>query len=144
MKKKWLIPVCAVIVILAVATVLFLSARKGDISDVKRIIGNSALYDDALIQEACDVVEKTFAKEFEGCTLVGLYYDEDIENRFAEEIEKYRAEKGQELIVLLSVFTTGKSSISGGFNPDAIYSDWQWYLVRTPDKSSWEIVSWGY
>lgn len=144
MKKKRIIGVCAAIFIVIVAAVFFLPTRKGDISDVKRIIGNSALYEDTLIQEACNVVEKTFAEEFEGCTLVGLYYDEDVENRFAEEMEKYRTEKGQELIVLLSTFTTGKSSVSGGFNPDDIYTDWQWYLVRTPDKESWEIVSWGY
>lgn len=143
MKKKILL-ICAAVVLVAVAAILFLSAGKGDISNVKRILGNSTLYEDALIQEACDVVEKTFAAEFEGCTLVGLYYDEDIENRFAEEIERYRTEKGQELIVLLSIFTTGKSSVSGGFNPEDIYADWQWYLVRTPDKDSWEIVSWGY
>lgn len=144
MRKKWLIGVCTAIFIIIVAAVFFLPTKKGDISDVKRIIGDSALYDDTLIQEACDVVEKTFAEEFEGCTLIGLYYEESIENRFAKDIEKYRAEKGQELIVLLSTFTTSKSSISGGFKPDYIYTDWQWYLVRTPDKESWEIVGWGY
>lgn len=144
MKKKWIIPVCAAIAILAVAAAWFLSAGKGDVSDVKRILGDSALYDDALVNEACSVVEQYFAAEFEGCTLIALAYDEDIENRFAEEIARYKTEKGQELMVLLSIFTTDKHGGDGSFNPDDVYTDWQWYLVRTPDKDSWEIVSWGY
>lgn len=36
-----------------------------------------------------------FAKDFEGCTLTELRYDEDVENRFAEEIEKYHKENNQ-------------------------------------------------
>ena len=40
------------------------------------------------------------------CTLTELRYDEDVENRFAEEIEKYHKENNQELIVVLSAFDT--------------------------------------
>ena len=47
------------------------------------------------IKEAFDVIEKKFAKDFEGCTLTELRYDEDVENRFAEEIEKYHKENNQ-------------------------------------------------
>lgn len=143
-KKKWLIPVCAAIVIVAVAATLFLLSGRGDVSDVKRFIGNSALYNEAQINEACSVVEKYFAAEFEGCTLVGLAYDKNIENRFAEEIARYKTEKGQNLIVLLSIFTTDKHGGDGSFNPDDIYTDWQWYLVRTADQKGWEIVTCGY
>ena len=42
-----------------------------------------------------DVIEKKFAKDFEGCTLTELRYDEDVENRFAEEIEKNHKENNQ-------------------------------------------------
>lgn len=24
------------------------------------------------------------------------------------------------------------------------YANWQWYLVKTADKKSWEIINWGY
>lgn len=144
MKKKWILPVCVAIAILAVAAACFLSAGRGDVSDVKRIFGNSALYDEAQVSEACRVVETYFAAEFEGCTLIALAYDEDIENRFAGEIARYRAEKGQELIVLLSIFTTDKHGGDGSFNPDDVCTDWQWYLVRTADQKSWEVVTCGY
>lgn len=144
MKKKWILPVCAAIAILAVAAAWFLSAGRGDVSDVKRILGDSALYDEVLVSQACNVVETYFAEEFEGCTLIALAYDEDIENRFAGEIARYKTEKGQELIVLLSIFTTDKHGGDGSFNPDSVYTNWQWYLVRTADQKGWEVVTCGY
>ena len=87
---------------------------------------------------------KKFAKDFKGCTLAGLRYDEDVENRFAEEIEKYHKENNQELIVVLSSFDTDEKGGDGGFNPNDTYANWQWYLVKTADKKSWEIINWGY
>ena len=91
-----------------------------------------------------DVIEKKFAKDFEGCTLTELRYDEDVENRFAEEIEKYHKENNQELIVVLSTLDTDEKGGDGGFNPNDTYVNWQWYLVKTADKKSWEIINWGY
>ena len=71
-------------------------------------------------------------------------YDEDVENRFAEEIEKYHKENNQELIVVLSTFDTGEKGGDGGFNPNDTYTNWQWHLVKTADKKSWDIINWGY
>ena len=127
-----------------VALVLTISGNKGNVSNVNRVVGYSALYGDNLINEACRVVEQKFADEFEGCTLIELRYDEEVENRFAEEIEKYHKENNQELIVLLSTFNTDEKGGDGGFNPNDTYTNWQWHLVRTADKKSWEIISWGY
>lgn len=130
MKKKSTIAICAVLVIFVVATVLVLNRNKGNVSNVNRVVGYSALYGDSLINEAC--------------TLTELRYDEEVENRFAEEIEKYHKEKNQELIVLLSTFNTDGKSGDGSFNPNDTYTNWQWHLVRTADKKSWEIIGWGY
>ena len=90
MKKKSISVICAVLVISGVATVLVLTGNRGNVSNVKRVVGYSALYGENSIKEAFDVIEKKFAKDFEGCTLTELRYDEDVENRFAEEIEKYQ------------------------------------------------------
>lgn len=70
-------------------------------SDIQ-LSNSRALYGENSINEAFDVIEKKFAKDFKGCTLAELRYDEDVENRFAEEIEKYHKENNQELIVVLS------------------------------------------
>ena len=144
MKKKSISVICAVLVISGVATVLVLTGNRGNVSNVNRVVGYSALYGENSINEAFDVIEKKFAKDFKGCTLAELRYDEDVENRFAEEIEKYHKENNQELIVVLSIFDTDEKGGDGGFNPNDIYANWQWYLVKTADKKSWEIINWGY
>ena len=144
MTKKSRIAICAVFVILGVAIFLILIANRGNVSNVNRIVGYSALYDETSINEAFDVIEKKFAKDFEGCTLTELRYDENVENRFAEEIEKYHKENNQELIVVLSAFDTDEKGGDGGFDPNDTYADWQWHLVKTADKKSWEIINWGY
>ena len=144
MKKKSISVICAVLVISGVATVLVLTGNRGNVSNVNRVVGYSAIYGENSINEAFDVIEKKFAKDFEGCTLTELRYDEDVENRFAEEIEKYHKENNQELIVVLSIFDTDEKGGDGGFNPNDTYANWQWYLVKTADKKSWEIINWGY
>ena len=144
MKKKSIIAICAVLVILVLAAVLVLTGNRGNISNVNRVVGYSALYGENSINEAFDVIEKKFAKDFEGCTLTELRYDKDVENRFAEEIEKYHKENNQELIVVLLTFDTDEKGGDGGVNPNATYTNWQWNLVKTKDKKNWEIISWGY
>ena len=67
-----------------------------------------------------------------------------VENRFAEEIEKYHKENNQELIVVLSTFDTDEKGGDGEFNPNDTYTNWQWHLVKTADKKSWDIINWGY
>lgn len=144
MKKKSIIAICAVLVILVLAAVLVLTGNRGNVSNVNRVVGYSALYGENSINEAFDVIEKKFAKDFEGCTLTELRYDKDVENRFAEEIEKYHKENNQELIVVLLTFDTDEKGGDGGVNPNATYTNWQWHLVKTKDKKNWEIISWGY
>ena len=143
-KKNIIIVTCAVLAIGVIALVLAMNGNKGNVSNVNRVVGYSALYDDKLINEACRVVENKFAEEFEGCTLTELRYDVDVENRFAEEIERYHKEKNQELIVLLSTFDTDGKGGDGSLDPNNTYTNWQWHLVRTADKNSWEIITWGY
>ena len=144
MKKKNIIAICAALVILGMATVLVLTENRGNVSNVNRVVGYSALYGENSVNEAFDVIEKKFAKDFEGCTLTELRYDEDVENKFAEEIEKYHKENNQELIVVLSTFDTDEKGGDGGFNPNDTYTNWQWHLVKTANKKSWDIINWGY
>ena len=144
MKKKSIIAICAVLVILVLAAVLVLTGNRGNVSNVNRVVGYSALYGENSINEAFDVIEKKFAKDFDGCTLTELRYDKDVENRFAEEIEKYHEENNQELIVVLSTFNTDEKGGDGGFNSNDTYDNWQWYLVKTADKKSWKIINCGY
>ena len=142
--KKNLILIIGVVAVCVVATVLLLNGIKGNISYVDRVIGYSALYGEDLINKAYDVIEKEFAKEFDGCTLTELRYDAEVENKFADEIMRYATEYDQELIIVVSTFNTDEKGGDGGFNLNDTYTNWQWHLVRTEDKTSWEIISWGY
>lgn len=119
------------------------NAEKESADTVNRVIGYSAIYSEELIGEAFNVVEKAFPAEFEGCVLTELRYDDEVENEFASEIERYAKENNQELIVILSTFRTGDNSENGSLNPDDNYTEWEWRLVRTADKKSWEIISQG-
>ena len=70
-----------------------LATACAEIKDVvfdRRLV--SKTNDENLINEACRIVEQTFAEEFEGCTITELRYDIDVENKFAAEIEKYHKE----------------------------------------------------
>ena len=143
MKKRCTIIAVCIALIICASTLVF-TRNRGDVSNVNRIAGYSGLYGDALINEAFNVVEKTFAKEFKGCKLTELRYDEEVENKFAEKIMKTASEKNRELIIILSSFDTDENGGDGGFNPNDTYTNWQWHLERTADKKSWEIISWGY
>ena len=96
-----------------------------------RNIGYSALYSEAMIAEAFNVIEKEFGQRFSGSTLLELRYDDAIENRFADIIMNWDLDKGQELITVLTTF-----------EKDGQKESCVWYLVRTEDKKSWEYVSW--
>ena len=145
MKKKSIKIAMLVALVACVVTVIFvMKGNKGNIENVNRVVGYSALYDERLINEAFNVVEKTFSKEFEGCTLTELRYDDEVENIFAEEMMEYAKENNQELIIILSTFDTDKKGGDGSFNPNDTYTNWQWHLARTADKKSWEIITWGY
>ena len=61
MKKKSISVICAVLVISGVATVLVLTGNRGNVSNVNRVVGYSALYGENSINEAFDVIEKKFA-----------------------------------------------------------------------------------
>ncbi len=144
MKKKSILAVIiAVLVICIVSIVIIVLVPKGNTSNVNRVVGYSALYGDESINKAFDVIEKKFADEFEGCELIELRYDDEVENKFAEAIQEYYENK-QELIVVISSFRTDAKGGDGSLNPNETYENWQWHLVKTADKKSWEIIGWGY
>lgn len=62
MKKKSIIAICAVLVILILAAVLVLTGNRGNVSNVNRVVGYSALYGENSINEAFDVIEKNLQK----------------------------------------------------------------------------------
>ena len=111
---------------------------QGNVNHVHITPGKSQVYTQADIEEAMDTVIRHFRREFEGCTLIHLYYEEDtVENK--SWALHYGAQEG---IVLLSSFEVGPEGSNGSLNPDSTYNHWQWILTRS--NGAWTLRTWGY
>ena len=113
--------------------------ERGNVNQVRKTLGESEIYAESDIKEAMDVVIGHFRREFEGCTLMTLYYEEDAARNQAW-AENYDADEG---IILLSSFATGPDSAGMGLNDNDTYNGWSWILTR--DKGGdWTLRTWGY
>lgn len=113
----------------------------GDTSQTKRIIGESSLYSQAEIEQMMDTVESTFRREFKGCTLLELKYDEALSQKQSGDwAEQYQPD---EAAVLTSSFDVDGSGGDGSLNPNTTYSKWLWVLTRNGD-GNWKLQTWGY
>lgn len=115
---------------LLLITALLLSGcmDRGNVNHVRKTVGESTVYTKAEIEDAMDVVIRHFRREFAGCTLIHLYFDEDAPAQYSEGWAKqYDAD---EAIILLSSFEVGPEGSDGSLNPDSTYNGWQWILVR--------------
>lgn len=132
----------AVLLLLAIlAAVIFFSRQGGDVRIVRRDIGSSEKYSQEELEEAMDTVEGHFRREFDGCTLITLTYDEAVSERTAAGwSDHYDAD---EAVVLQSRFYVDASGGDGGFNPDTYYDNWQWVLTRDAG-GKWTLQTWGY
>ena len=109
----------------------------GKVSGVEETIGPSAIYSENEIQSAMDIVKRQFSTGFEGCTLLELWYDEEVSLKEADEwAEQYGA---KEAIVLLSNFYVTKNPT---FSSHSTMKNWIWVLVR--NHGGWELKTSGY
>ena len=114
--------------------------RKAPMS-VQMSMSEDPVYTEAEVDAAVEVVQKAFKKNFKGCTLQSITYDEEA---FAETQKVWAVQYGaEEAIVLTSSFQTGKNGGDGGLNANTTYKDWQWVLTRN-GGSQWELQTWGY
>lgn len=105
-------------------------------------------FSDDKINEATNCVKTKF-KDFKGCTLTQLWYDEEKSNHVVEIYFKNRSGelstvKAENAIVLLSNFNVADPGSNSGLEPNSTYSDWNWILVRDSKTSNWKVVDWGY
>lgn len=124
---------------LALALLLCGCMFQGNVNHVRKDVGESAVYTEAEIEAAMDTVLRHFRRNFEGRTLLQLYYEEDTARNHAFALD-YNEEQ---CIVLLSSFETGPDSAGMGLNDNDIYNHWSWILTRS-DGGDWTLRSWGY
>ena len=115
--------------------------RGGDASEVQMITGESAIFTRQEIEEAMETAMDYFRREFDGCTMTKIEYNEEKSaGAAAEWARQYGAEEG---IVLYSSFRVDASGGDGSLNPNSAYSNWQWVLTRDAG-GEWVLRTWGY
>lgn len=135
MRKFW------PLLVVPLVAVLYFLPRGGDVRPVRWEIGESVHFTQEDIESAMEVAQRHFKKEFDGCILWTITYEEDFSDRLAPGwAENYGAE---EAIVLYSSFWVDGAKADACFNPDSLYSKWQWVLTRNPGEG-WKLQTWGY
>ena len=128
--------------VFALALCLLLTAcGGGDVSQVQVEIGDSAFFTREEVEDAMNVALDYFDREFEGCTMTMIEYDEDKSRTAAMEWAQQIGDK--EGIILYSSFDVDDSGGDGSFTPNGTYSRWQWILTRN-EGEDWVLRTWGY
>ena len=118
--------------------------NSGKTDEVVIDTGNSTTFSKEEIQAAMDCVIEKF-KDFKGCNLTKLWYDEYRSNEeieFEMDAEGFRESvKGKQVIILFSDFSTD-STAAEGFGKYSTYC-WEWILVRNNKAGKWKVSSSG-
>lgn len=133
------------LLILFILSALLLSLafcqHSGKTDHVAIDLGVSDQFSSVEIEEAVNCVIQEF-KDFDGCTLTALWYDETKSNT---EVEKssFGANKA-DVIVLYSNFTVDASGGEGNLDPSTTYTDFGWILIRDRVTGEWVVKTYGY
>ena len=128
-----------VLLSLLLCAALLAACGGGNVRHVIRETGTSERYTDAQINAAMNEVLDFFQKEFDGCTMTEIRYDEE---KYAERQKTESEDYGREVIILLTDFDVDSSGGDGSLNPNSTYRNYQWTLTRT--LFGWKLQDWGY
>ena len=130
-----------IVSLLLVLCLLLTGCGGGNISGVQVAIGESACFTREEIEQAMDVAMDYFRREFDGCTMTAIRYDEG--KSYAQSLEWANTYGAEEAIVLYSDFDVDASGGDGSLNPNSTYRNWQWVLTRN-GGGAWVLQTWGY
>jgi len=139
------------LILIALCLSLSSCTNPGTVNNAVVEYGNSILYDETEISSAIDTVLFKF-KDFKGCDLIKLWYDEERSDAIikqdmisgGENTIKNSGMTPENIMILFSDFYIDASGGDGSFNPDSIYNDWMWILLRDSADEKWMIADWGY
>ena len=132
--KKMICLICLFMLLLA-------GCGGGDASQVQTVVGESETFTQREIEDAMEAAMNYFQKEFDGCTMTKIEYNEEKSGAAALEwAQQYGADA---CIVLYSSFNVDASGGDGSLNPNSTYNNWQWVLTRNKG-GNWVLRTWGY
>lgn len=108
-------------------------SKYGDVSIYRTHEVASELFTQEEISDAIIAVEDYFFMNYEGATLIELYYAGDERSSL----------DGQGTLVLISTFDTDDRGVDGSFPQNATIPEWSWALMKNAD-GYWEVVNYGY
>ena len=134
--------------IILVAFSLWACRQAGKTNNTVESIGKHDKFSNEEIKDAMKRVKKKF-KDFKGCDLTQLWYDEEKSKGFIEGYLKNgkgaaSGVKSENVIVLFSDFDVDSSGGDGSLNPNSTYSNWNWILIRDNKAGNWKVDDWGY
>ncbi|OIJ20726.1 DUF4829 domain-containing protein [Anaerobacillus alkalidiazotrophicus] len=140
--KKTIFSLCLIIVF---GSIVFYN-QFGKTNNVQVSIEESIKFSEEEINEAVVAVKKKI-KDFKGCKLTDLWYSENKSNEFIDGYLKYGKGSSngiteENVIVLLSNFEVNSRGGDGSLEPNSIYSDWNWILVRDNNSDNWRVDNW--
>ncbi|MDR2686718.1 MAG: hypothetical protein LBB75_03125 [Oscillospiraceae bacterium] len=133
-------------ILLALALSLSLAAC-GKTKGAKITLGQSSRFTREELQAAADCVLARFRKDYDGCTLKRVYYDEaksiKLAARYIDQPQYgIYGKDPDDIVVLFSDFRTDDTISS--FEPNADYDGWSFYLIRGGKGQPWEEYTHGY
>lgn len=142
--KKMISFLCIILVVLF----LLVYKQVGKSNNAVVSIGKSDKFSQGEINDATNCVKKKF-KDFRGCSLTNLWYDEKKSNYSIGDYLKYgkgleNGVKSENVIVFISTFKVDFSGGEGSLNPNSTYSDWNWTVIRDSKTGNWRVDCWGY
>ncbi|MBT9775435.1 hypothetical protein GPL15_02795 [Clostridium sp. MCC353] len=107
---------------------------------------SSNTHSEPVSQDIKACIDAKMASFEEECTLTDLWYDKEKSEALADSYMKYGrgASNGatrENVIVILSTLKTGANTWS--FEPNAVYTDWKWILIRDNPHSNWVVDDYG-
>lgn len=108
----------------------------------------SEIFTEKEIEKAMAAVKTKF-RDFEGCELLELTYDEEFCKR---EVESYmnngkgssNGVKTENVLILKSSFDSVRPKGDSGLTTGITYNGWIWILIRDSENGNWMVDDWGY
>ena len=143
-KYFYLLFVILIMICLLVAGGCALFAPPGKTDKAEIILDNSTLFDKNDLEQAVVLIKEKF-KEFKGCELIKLWYDEEHTKREIENsyLSYLNDNKNIELIVFLCNYKTGRFS-EPETSRNQTYTNFDWILAKDKDTGELNIIGWGY